>query len=120
MFRGCGAPNTCYTCGQADHFDKECPHNNFYDQESNNQIVPKNDKDLNPNAAAFQPPSIPNPGIPPNLWKFKINFLQGDNSLLGIPPPNLPQCNDSYRLDFPPPVRTLCKDKMLVGEGEIL
>ena len=57
MFRGCGAPNTCYTCGQADHFDKECPHNNFYGQESNNQIVPKNDKDLNPNAAAFQPPS---------------------------------------------------------------
>ena len=55
MFR---APNTCYTCGQADHFDKECPHNNFYDQESNNQIVPKNDKDLNPNAAAFQPPSM--------------------------------------------------------------
>ena len=99
MFR---APNTCYTCGQADHFDKECPHNNFYDQESNNQIVPKNDKDLNPNAAAFQPPSsIPNPGIPPNSWKFKINFLQGDNSLLGIPPPNLP------RLDFPPLVSTM-------------
>ena len=66
MFR---APNTCYTCGQADHFDKECPHNNFYGQDSNNLIVLKNDNELNPNAAVFQPPSIP----------------QGDNSLL--PPP---------------------------------
>lgn len=88
MFR---APNTCYTCGQADHFDKECPHNNFYGQDSNNQIVLKNDNELNPNAAVFQPPSIP----------------QGDNSLLGIPPPNLPQCNYSYRLNFPPPVSTV-------------
>ena len=117
MFR---APNTCYTCGQADHFDKECPHNNFYGQDSNNQIVLKNDNELNPNAAVFQPPSIPNPGIPPNLWKFKINFLQGANSLLGIPPPNLPQCNYSYRLNFPPPVSTMYRQSVVRGRRDFV